>query len=562
MLYLRICLLLLLVSACARYDVVVRGGMVYDGSGAPARQADVALRGDKIVQVGTVRAGAGKREVDARGLAVAPGFINTLSWANISNIADGRSLGDVMQGVTLQIMGEGSSMAPLSPAMQAQMKANQGAIQFDVPWTTLEGYFGWQEQRGLGVNIATLVGAGTVREVVIGEVGRPATPHELRRMRILVREAMEDGALGVGSSLIYAPGLFASTEELIALSSAAAEHGGVYMSHLRSEGNRFEEAVDEFLTIVRSASVRGQIWHLKAAGQANWPKLDPVLATLEAARATGLPVSADMYLYMAGSTGFDAGMPPWVQEGGYAAWRKRLQDPAIRARVTAEMQDPSQRFENLLLFAGPDNTRIVGLRNPALQAYLGKTLAQVSAERGTHWTDTAIDLVIEDGSRVQVIYELMSEANVRRQVQVPWISFGSDGASMAPEGVFLKQSTHPRAYGNFAKLLGHYVRDEKLITLEEAVRRLTSQPAAFFQLKARGKLAPGYFADLAIFDPARVRDRASYDAPHQLAEGMVFVFVNGVAVVDSGKPTGAKPGRAVRGPGWRGWGSKAVKPKP
>jgi len=536
---------LLLLSACSHYDTVIRNGTIYDGSGGAPRVGDVALHGDRIVAVGTVR-GRGTNEIDARGMAVAPGFINMLSWATESLIVDGRGMADVKQGVTLEVFGEGFSMGPLSEAMKKEMLARQADVRYDIDWTTLREYLDSLVRRGISVNVASFVGATTVRMHVLGEADRDPSAEELERMRALVRQAMQDGALGVGSSLIYAPAFYAKTPELIELCKAAAPFGGMYISHMRSEGNRLEEAVDELITIAREAGVAAEIYHLKAAGQNNWPKMDRVLAKVEHARAQGLRISADMYTYTAGATGLDAAMPPWVQEGGFEAWRKRLSDPATRERVLREMRTPSDSWENLMLLAGsPDRVRLIGFKSDALKPLTGKTLAEVAQMRGVSPEDAAIDLVIEDGSRVDTVYFLMDEANVRKQIRTPWVSFGSDAGASAPEGVFLKSSTHPREYGNFANLLGRYVRDEKLIPLEEAIRRLTTLPATNLGIARRGALRKGHFADVVVFDPSTIAARSTFDAPRQYALGMQHVFVNGTQILRDGEHTNAKPGRVV-----------------
>ena len=547
--------LLLSASAGARgaapaYDVVIRGGTLYDGSGAAPVVGDIALKGDRIVAVGTV-AGSGRTEIDAKGMAVAPGFINMLSWATESLIADPRSLSDIRQGVTLEVMGEGWSMGPFNATMKAQEAERQGDIKYDISWTTLGDYFAYLEKRGIAPNVASFVGAATVRVHELGEGDVDPTPEQLARMRALVRQAMDEGALGVGSSLIYAPGSYAETDELVALTSEAARCGGMYISHMRSEGDRLEEAVDELIAIARRSGAPAEIYHLKMAGRANWDKFAPVVAKIEAARAAGTRITADMYTYTAGATGLDAAMPTWVQAGGLEAWIERLKYPAIRARVAAEMKKPGSDWENLYIGAGADKMILTGFKNDALKPLTGKTLAEVAAMRRKSPEETAMDLVVEDGSRVGTVYFLMSEDNVRRQIQLPWMSFGSDAASQAAEGVFLKSGAHPRTYGNFARLLGRYVRDEKLIPLEEAVRRLTSLPAGNLNLQDRGALRPGYFGDVVIFDPATVADRATFEKPHQYATGVRDVFVNGTAVLRGGDPTGATPGKAVRGSGWK-----------
>jgi N-acyl-D-amino-acid deacylase len=547
------CLFLAACGGAPAYDLVIRGGTVYDGSGNAPVVADVAIEGDSIVAVAPSLPGRGTREVDATGLAVAPGFINMLSWATESLLEDGRSLSDIRQGVTLEVMGEGESMGPLSDTMRVVMQAEQGDIRFPVTWTTLGGYLDTLVARGISTNVASFVGATTVRIHEVGWDDREPTPAELERMQALVRQAMEEGALGVGSSLIYAPAFYAKTPELVALARAAAPYGGMYITHLRSEGNRLLQAVDEFLTIVREAGVRGEIYHLKAAGRANWPKLDTVLARLDSARAAGLEVTADIYPYPAGATGLDAAMPPWVQAGGYAKWAERLRDPAIRARVKREMRTPTDAWENLYLAAGSaDRVVLVGFKADSLKPYTGKTLAEVARLRGTDPEETAMDLVVKDGSRVGTIYFLMSEENIAKQLAKPYVSVGSDAGSLAAEGVFLASNPHPRAYGTFARILGKYVREDSVLTLQEAVRRLTSLPATNLRLARRGMLAPGYHADVVVFDPATIRDHATFEQPHQYATGVRHVFVNGVQVLADGEHTGAKPGRVVRGPGYRG----------
>lgn len=540
---------LLLLSACVSskpdFDLVIRNGMLYDGSGGAPRAGDLALRGDRIAAIGTVP-GRGAREIDASGMAVAPGFINMLSWATESLIVDGRGMADVKQGVTLEVFGEGWSMGPLSEAMKQEILARQSDVKYDIDWTTLRQYLDSLVRRGVSVNVGSFVGATTVRIHVLGEADRAPDAAELEQMRTLVRQAMEDGAFGVGSSLIYAPAFYAKTGELVELCKVTAPYGGLYISHMRSEGNRLEEAVGELLTIAREAGVAAEIYHLKAAGQENWPKMDRVLAKVEAARASGLRITADMYTYTAGATGLDAAMPPWVQEGGLAAWRARLSDPVTRQRVLEEMRAPSDAWENLMRLAGSaERVLLIGFKSDRLKPLTGKTLAEVAAMRGVSPEDAAIDLVIEDDSRVEAVYFLMSEENLRKQIRVPWVSFGSDAGASAPEGVFLKSSTHPREYGNFANLLGRYVRDEQVISLEEAVRRLTTLPAANLGLTDRGALREGHFADVVVFDPATITAHATFDNPRQYATGMHHVFVNGTQILRDGEHTGAKPGRVV-----------------
>ena len=546
-------LMLTALSACAsptRYDIVIRNGTIYDGSGGTPVRGDVAIDADSIVAVGDIGSATGSTEINAEGLAVAPGFINMLSWADTRLIADGRSQSDIRQGVTLEVFGEGTSGGPLTDVMKAEILEEQGDIKYPIEWTTLAEFLDHLVKKGVSPNVASFVGATTVREHVLGQSDREPTPAELDTMRALVDQAMREGALGVGSSLIYAPAFYAKTPELIELVKVAAKHGGMYISHMRSEGNRLLESVDELITIARESGARAEIYHLKAAGRDNWGKLDAVIRKIEAARAEGLEITADMYTYTAGSTGLDAAMPPWVQEGGYKAWAGRLRDPQTRRRVLREMATPTNEWENLYLAAGAEGTLLVGFKNDALKPLTGKTLAEVARTRGQSPEETAIDLVIEDGSRVQVVYFLMSEENVRRQMSLPWMSFGSDAGSMAPEGVFLKSSTHPRAYGNFARVIGRYTR-EGVVSLPDAIRRLTSHPAQVLRIRNRGSLAPGYFADVVIFDPARVEDHATYEKPHQYATGMVHVLVNGVPVLTDGEHTGARPGRVIYGPGKR-----------
>ena len=535
------------------YDVILRGGTVYDGTGTPGRIADVGIRGDRIAAIGNLKSAHGKTVLDAKGLAVAPGFINMLSWSTDSLIADGRSQGEIRQGVTLEVMGEGNSMGPLTDEMKRRAVEQQGDIRYDIAWTTLAEYLAYLEKKGISTNVASYIGAATIREHVVGLDDRPATPAELEQMRALVRQEMQAGALGIGSSLIYAPGTYASTEELIELNKAAAPYGGRYISHLRSEGDRFLEAVDELIRIAREANVPAEIYHLKAAGASNWPKMDQAIAKIEAARKEGLRITADMYTYTAGATGFDACIPPWSRAGGYDALFKRIADPATRARMIAEMRAPAVGWENLCHAAGtPHGLLLVEFKNDALKPLTGKRLDEVMKIRGTDAESTILDLIAEDRTRVGVVFFLMSEDNVRKELRLPWVSFGSDASSMAPEGVFLKSSTHPRAYGNFARFLGKYVRDEKLVPLPEAIRRLTSLPAANLGLERRGVLKVGAYADVVAFDPATIADKATFEQPHQYAVGMRHVLVSGVPVLRDGEHTGATPGRALKGSGARG----------
>jgi N-acyl-D-amino-acid deacylase len=555
-------LLLLLAAAMParaepQYDLVIRGGTVYDGGGGEGQIADVAVSGDHIVKIGQIDAAEAKQVIDAQGKAVAPGFINMLSWATESLLADGRAVSDIKQGVTLEIFGEGTSMGPINSAMRAEMIRSQTDIKFEVPWTSFGEYLEHLETRGIGPNVASFVGATSVRIHVLGYEDRKAMPAELAQMQQLVREGMLEGALGVGSSLIYAPASYSDTDELIALAKAASPFGGRYISHMRSEGDHIDKAVDELIRIGREGGVGAEIYHLKFAGEHNWPRYDEIIAKIEAARAAGQDVTTNMYNYTAGATGLDAAMPPWVQEGGTLAWIERLKDPAIRARVIQEMRGTPKDWESLARLAGsPDRILLIGFGNPALKHLTGKSLAEVSAMRGTTPEDTMIDLVIEDGTRVGTAYFLMSEDNVRKQIQLPYMAFGSDAEAPATEGAFLLSNAHPRAYGNVARLLGRYVRDEKLISLGEAVRRLTYLPATNLKLRGRGRLVPGYFADVVVFDPLRVGDHATFDKPHQYSVGMEQVFVNGIQVLKDGEPTGKAAGRVVRGPGWTGWGQR------
>ncbi len=554
--------LLALAVACAHppqtqspvYDVVIRGGTIYDGLGGAPFVGDVGIIGDKIRLTGNFGALNAKKEIDARGMAVAPGFINMLSWANESLIQDGRSQGDIRQGVTLEVMGEGSSMGPLTDSMRKEMIEQESDIKYDIPWTTLGEYLEFLVKKGISPNVASFVGATTLRVHEIGYADRPPTPAELGRMQTLAREAMEQGAMGIGSALIYAPAFYAHTDELIALSKAVAPYGGMYISHMRSEGARLLEAIDELITIAREAGVPAEIYHFKQAGQSNWSKIDAAIAKVEQARATGLRITTDMYTYIAGATGLDASMPPWVQEGGLKEWTARLKDPAIRARVAQEMRTPTDKWENLFFASkSPDRILLVGFKADSLKYLTGKSLGEIARMRGKSPEETAMDLVIQDGSRVGTVYFLMSEDNVRREIQLPWMSFASDEGSYAPEGVFLKSNAHPRAYGNFARLLRKYVRDEKIVPLQEAIRRLTSLPASNLKLRDRGRLVPGYYADVVVFDPATIQDHATFEKPHQYSTGVRDVFVNGKQVLSNGEHTGALPGRVVRGPGWTGW---------
>lgn len=540
-------------------DLLIENALIYDGRGGEPYHGAVAVAEGRVLATGrmpgAIRAA---RTVDAHGLAVAPGFINVLSWAPDSLIHDGRGLSDVKQGVTLEIFGEGDSYGPLSEASRAEALKTQTDIRYDISWTTLGEFLDFLVAKGVTPNVASFVGAATVRVHELGYANRAPTAGELGRMQELVREAMREGALGVGSALIYAPGTYAQTAELTALAKAAGEYGGGYISHMRSEGDRFLEALDELIGIARDAGVPAEVHHLKAAGEANWPKMREAISRIDAARRDGLAITANMYTYTAGATGLDAAMPPWVQEGGLDGWVERLRDPAIARRVIGEMRAPGKDWENLLHATGSaERVLLIGFRTEALKPLTGKTLAEVARMRGITPEEAAIALVIEDHSRVSTAYFLMSEENVRLGLSQPWVSIDSDEGALAPEGVFLESNNHPRAYGSFARFLGKYVRDEQVTTLPDAIRRLTRLPAANWKLRDRGCLDPGCHADIVIFDPATIADHATFEEPRRFATGVVDVFVNGVQVLKDGEHTGALPGQVVRGPGWSGWARQA-----
>jgi len=537
-------------AADAPFDVIIKGGTVYDGTGGEGHVVDVAIRGDRIVGVGDFASAVPKKTIDARGLAVAPGFINMLSWSTESLIQDGRSQSEIRQGVTTEIMGEGESMGPLNDRMKARILREQTDIKFEIKWNTLAEYLHYLERRGTSCNVASFLGATTVREYVIGLEDKQPTPEQLDQMRELVRKEMEAGALGIGTSLIYPPAFYAKTEELIELCKVAAKYQGKYISHIRSEGNQLLEALNELIRISREAAIPAEVYHIKASGEKNWPKEDELLAQIEAAQKEGLKIRANMYTYTAAGTGLDACLPPWTEDGGYPALFRRLRDPATREKIAAEVRVDSDAWENLYLAAGsPERILLAGFKSEKLKPFTGKSLAEVAKIRGKDPVETIMDLISEDESRIGTIYYLMSEENVKKELAKPWISFGSDEASQAPEGVFLKSNPHPRAYGNFARVLGKYARDEKVITLPEAVRRLSALPATNLGLHHRGFVQDGMFADVVVFDPATIADRATFDKPHQYAVGMKHVFVNGVQVLNDGEHTGAKPGRALAGPG-------------
>src|SRR5213078_4160237 len=532
------------------FDVIIKGGTVYDGSGAEGRIAAVAIRGDRIAGVGNFENSQAKRVIDAHGLAVAPGFINMLSWSTESLIVDGRSQSEIRQGVTTEVMGEGESMGPVNDRVREHLLHQQTDIKFDIQWNTLAEYLRYLETRGVSCNVTSFIGATTIRENVIGFDDRAPTAQELDQMRELVRKEMEAGALGIGTSLIYPPAFYAKTEELIELCKVASKYQGKYISHMRSEGNRLLEALNELIRISREAGIPAEVYHIKAAGQPNWGKIDDLLSRIEAAQKEGLKITADMYTYTAGGTGLDACLPPWTEDGGYPALFKRLRDPATREKIKGQVQTPSDEWENMYLATGgPEHILLAAFKSEKLKPLTGKTLAEVAKMRRKDPIDTAMDLIAEDESRIGTIYFFISEDNIKKELAKPWISFGSDEASQAPEGVFLKSNPHPRAYGNFARVLGKYVRDEKVIPMTEAIRRLSGLPATNLGLDHRGFIKEGMFADVVLFDPATIADRATFEKPHQYAVGVKHVFVNGVQVLRDGEHTGAKPGRALWGPG-------------
>lgn len=536
------------------YDTLLKGGTIYDGLGTAPRVGDIGIKGNRIVYVGPNAPGTARETIDAKGLAVSPGFINMLSWAIESLIADGRGLSDVRQGVTLEVFGEGDSPGPVNAAMKRLAAERQGDVKYPVAWNTLGEYLEWLTKRGVAPNVASFIGATTARVNVLGEDDVDPTPAQLQQMRALVAQAMRDGAIGVGSSLIYAPASYAETPELIALVSEAGRCDGLYISHMRSEGDRLIEAIDELIEISRKSGARGEIYHFKQAGKDNWPKIDAAIARVEAARKAGLKITANMYPYTVAGSGLDASMPTWVQAGGLEKWIERMKDPKVRARLVDEIGKPGVGWENLYRASGgADGLIAVGFKSDRLKPLTGKTIAEIAAMRGTGPVETMMDLVIEDGSRVGILYRIMTEANVARAVALPWMSFGSDADAQAPEGPFLKSRPHPRAYGTFARVAGHYARDENRMPLTEAIRRMTSLPATNMGLKQRGRLAVGYHADIAMFDPTTFVDRSTVQQPQAFADGMRNVFVNGQAVLRDGQPTAARPGQVVRGPGWTGW---------
>jgi N-acyl-D-amino-acid deacylase len=535
-----------------KVDVVIQNGTLYDGTGSPPFIGTVAIKGDKIVYVGPPKFFRADKSINATDKAVSPGFINMLSWGVDSLIEDGKSQSDLRQGITLEVFGEGMSWGPLNDPLKTYMKKNQGDIQYEITWTTLGEYLQFLEDKGISTNVASFIGATTLRVNAVGYENRAPNVEELELMKDLVHQGMKEGAMGIGSSLIYAPAFYSSTEELIEICKVAADYGGMYISHMRSEGNKLLESVDELLTIANEAGIPAEIYHLKQSGKKNWGKLDRVIQKIDSARAKGLKITTDMYTYTAGATGLDASMPPWVQEGGLEQWIQRLKDPQIRKRVIKEMQTDTDEWENLMRAAeSPDKLILVGFKNDSLKYLTGKTLTEVAKIKGKSPEETAIDLVIQDGSRVGTVYFLMDEENVKRQIQLPYMSFGSDAGSLAPEGVFLKNSTHPRAFGNFARLLGKYVRDEQLIPMEEAIYKLSGLPATNLKIKERGFLKENYFADVVVFDPKSIRDFATFENPMQYATGVEQVWVNGTHVLENGTHTGAFGGRFVKGPGYQ-----------
>ena len=548
-------LLFNLIISCSerpKVDVVIENGIIYEGTGNSPFKGSVAIKGEKIVYVGSPKSFQATTIIDATDQAVSPGFINMLSWGVETLIEDGKSQSDIRQGVTLEVFGEGMSWGPLNEQMKVDLLKKQGDIQYEIPWNTLGEYLQFLEEKGVSTNIASFIGATTLRINAVGYEDREPNPKELKLMTDLVHQGMKEGALGIGSSLIYAPAFYSSTEELIEICKIAAQYDGMYISHMRSEGNRILESVDELMTIAKEAGIRSEIYHLKQSGKKNWGKLDAVIQKIDSARTAGLHITTDMYNYTAGATGLDASMPPWVQEGGLDKWIERLKKPSIKKRVIKEMLTDTDQWENLMRAAeSPDKLILVGFKNDSLKYLTGKTLDEVSKIRGKSPEETAIDLVIQDGSRVGTVYFLMSEENVKKQIKLPYMSFGSDAGSMATEGVFLKSSTHPRAFGNFARLLGKYVRDEKVISLEEAIYKLSGLPASNLKIKNRGFLKIGNYADIVVFDPDSIQDFADFENPMQYATGVNHVFVNGTHVLDNGDHTGALAGKFVKGPGYQ-----------
>ncbi|NOY97432.1 MAG: D-aminoacylase [Chlorobi bacterium] len=554
--FIKYVLLYLALTACTpreKFDIIIKNGVIYDGSGSPSFVGDVAINSDTIAAIGDLKYAKGKMEIDASNNAISPGFINVQSWAGESLIEDGCSQSDIRQGVTLEVMGEGWSSGPLNETMKKEIIEEQGDIKYNIEWNTLGEYLEFLEKKGVSTNIASYIGATTVRINVLDYQNRPPSPQELDSMKALVRQAMEEGAIGISSALIYAPASFAHTDELVELCKEVAKYQGIYISHIRSEGDKFLEGLDELIRIAEKAQIHAEIYHLKAAGTENWYKMDLAIQKIDSARLAGLNITANMYNYTAAGTYLFATMPQWVQEGGQRAWIERLKDPVIKARLVEEMNAPGKDWENFLYMVGsPDNIMLVGFKNDSLKYLTGKTLTEISELRHTMPAETIIDLVIQDNSPIAAVYFLMSEENIKKQIALPWLSFGSDEQSLAPAGNFLKTNPHPRAYGSFSRLLGKYVRDEKVITLEEAIRKLTFLPATNLKIRKRGLLKEGYFADVVVFDPAKIVDHATFANPHQYSTGVEHVFVNGQQVLKDGEHTGALPGRFVKGPGWKG----------
>ena len=528
-------------STVAPYDILIKNGRILDGSGNASYLGDIAINADTIAAIGTLDKATGTLEIDAKGLAVAPGFINMLSWANESLIEDGRSQGDIRQGVTLEVLGEGSSMGPLTAAMKKEMKEYQEDITYEIPWTTLGEYLDFLEDKGISTNVASFLGNGTLREHTIGYENRPATDSEMETMKTLTRQAMEEGAVGLSTSLIYVPSGHATTDEIIELAKVVSEYDGMYISHIRGEEGGLLDAVQELITISEKAALPAEIYHFKASGNANWALLDSAIHMVDSARERGLPITTDMYMYNASSTGLNVVLPDWAKEGGHDATMKLIEQPEQRRKMMAEID----------FHVPPDKILLVGFRNKTMRNLIGKTLAEVAADRKKSANETLVDLIYEDDSRIQVVYFSMSEDNIKKKLKLPYMSICSDAGSYTNEGVFLEQSTHPRAYGSFARLLGHYVREEKVIPMEEAIFKLTTLPATNLKLKKRGALKKGFYADVVIFDAKKIKDNATFEKPHQYATGMQHVFVNGTQVLKNSEHTGAFPGRVVRGPGWK-----------
>lgn len=529
-------------STSESYDVLIKNGQIIDGSGNTSFVGDIGIKADTIAAIGSLNYAKGTLEIDAKGLSVAPGFINMLSWANVSLIEDGRSQGDIRQGVTLEVLGEGHSMGPLTEEMKKEMLVNQQNITYDITWTTLGEYLEFLEEKGVSTNIASFVGNGTLREYTMGYENRLPTSEELDKMKALTQRAMEEGAIGISTSLIYVPSGHAKTDEIIELAKIVSDHDGMYVSHIRDEEGGLLDAVNELITISKEADIRSEIYHFKASGNQNWHLLDKAIALIDSARTKGLSITTDMYMYNASSTGLNVLLPAWAKEGGHDATMRLIEQPDLRKKMIQEI-DFHVPAEKILL---------VGFRNKEMRNLIGKTLADVAAQRKITPEKAIVDLIYEDNSRIQVVYFSMSEDNIKRKIALPYMSICSDAGSYTNEGVFLEQSTHPRAYGSFARLLGKYVREEKVIPLEEAIYKLTSLPATNMKLKKRGALKKGFYADITVFDAGTIQDNATFGTPHQYATGMQHVFVNGTQVLKNGEHTGAYPGRVVRGPGWNG----------